>query len=201
MTALRSATAQHHLWLARHAQPLVDEGICYGRLDLPADPAASRKAALALQHAHPAPWALVRHSPLQRCELLSHDLRALQPDWAFACDDRLTEIDFGDWEGRPWASVPRADIDAWTADFARHRPGGGEALAAMLTRVNHALHDAGAAARSQGGDVLWITHAGVARCVAWLLAHGTRLPLSHEWTAAAPAYGDWIVLPLPGEDG
>lgn len=196
-----TSPARPRLWLARHAQPLVGEGICYGRLDLPADPAASQAAALALRHAHPGPWAQVRHSPLQRCELLALDLQALQPDLATKPDDRLTEIDFGTWEGQPWASVARADIDAWTCDFAHHRPGGGEPLAQMLERVDHALRDACVAAKAHGGDVLWITHAGVVRCVAWLLAHGARLPLSHEWTAEAPAYGRWMVLPLPGDDG
>ena len=36
------------LWLVRHAQPLVDAGVCYGRLDVAADPAATVRETAAL---------------------------------------------------------------------------------------------------------------------------------------------------------
>lgn len=194
--------AAPRLWLARHARPLVDEGICYGRLDVAADAVASRAAAQALVAAHPLRWAAIRHSPLQRCELLAHDLQALQPDWLSKSDTRLAELDFGSWEGRPWSGIARADIDAWAADFCEHRPGQGESLAQMLARVDAAWQDARQSALQHGGDVLWITHAGVVRCLRWLMAHGAaRQPLSHEWTAPAPAYGAWTVMPLTAEPG
>lgn len=201
MTGGAGMTPPPRLWLARHAQPLVGAGICYGRLNLPADAAASQEAALALRQAQPAGWSQVLYSPLQRCEQLALDLQALQPGFAAKPDERLTEIDFGAWEGRAWEGVARADIDAWTRDFAHYRPGGGEPLVHMLARVGDALRDARTAAKNHGSDVLWITHAGVARCAAWLVAHGTRLPLSHEWTAEAPAFGRWMTLPLPTGHG
>lgn len=186
------------LWLVRHARPLVADGLCYGRLDLPADAAASRAAAQALAGALPPQVADIRHSPLQRCELLALDLQVLRPDLASKPEARIQEMDFGRWEGRAWNAIARAQIDAWATDLAGHAPGGGEPLAAMLARVDQALRDAVACAQAPGGDVVWITHAGVARCVQWLLAHGqTRVPQSHEWPLAAPAFGAWIQLPLP----
>ena len=36
------------LWLARHAAPLIDSGICYGSLDVEADEAATQSSARAL---------------------------------------------------------------------------------------------------------------------------------------------------------
>jgi len=188
------------LWMVRHAHPLVSEGTCYGRLDLRADPAVTRRTAHRLVQAHPAYWASASHSPLQRCEQLALDLKALQPDWTIAPDARLIELDFGTWEGRPWSEVARGDIDAWTADFCHYRPGQGEALADMLARVSQALQAARAVAWGESGstgDVLWVTHAGVVRCVQWLLAHGTRPPRSEEWIDPAPAYGEWTSVPLP----
>ncbi|MBS0466288.1 MAG: histidine phosphatase family protein [Proteobacteria bacterium] len=184
------------LWLVRHARPLAAEGLCYGRLDLPAEDQASRSAAAALARALPPQVALVQHSPLQRCELLALDVQALRPDLASNPEPRIAEMDFGAWEGRAWGSIARPEIDAWAADLGTHAPGGGEPLAAMLQRVALALQDA--AARAQGGDVVWITHAGVARCVQWLLAHGAQtMPKAQEWTLAAPAFGAWMTLPLP----
>ena len=180
------------LWLVRHARPLVGAGICYGQLDMPADTQATRDAAAALARALPSGvW--VQHSPLQRCELLALSLQSLRADLALNPEPRIAEMAFGTWEGRAWSAIARTDIDAWTAQFCEHAPGGGEPLAAMLARVDAALRDAAALER----DVVWITHAGVARCVRWLQAHGTRrMPQSHEWPQEAPAFGAWATVPL-----
>ena len=185
-----------HLWLARHAQPLVEPGLCYGTLDLRADPAATAHSAQQL--AAELPQALqVRHSPLQRCVQLAHALQALRPDLQVQPDVRLRELDFGAWEGRAWSSIVRADIDAWTTTFATHRPGGGESLTAMLARVAAALQDARQYAAHSGSDVLWISHAGVARCVQWLLqAPAGSMPRADQWPTTAPAFGAWTRFAL-----
>lgn len=184
-----------HLWLARHAQPLVAPGICYGALDLRADPAATADSAQKLAAALPGAITLW-HSPLQRCEQLAHALLALRPDLTLQSDARLAELDFGTWEGRAWSGIARADIDAWTAQFAHHRPGGGESLAGMLDRVAAALHRARQHC-AQGQDVLWISHAGVARCVQWLLhAAPGHLPRADQWPTSAPGYGAWVRFAL-----
>lgn len=188
------------LWLVRHARPEVEPGLCYGRLDLPADAHHSRESACQLAQALPPRVATVRHSPLQRCELLALDLLSLRADLISNPEPRIAEMDFGQWEGRAWNDIARADIDAWAARFSHHAPGDGETLAAMLTRVAAALDEAAVHARANGGDVIWITHAGVARCVQWLLTRGSeRMPLSHEWPRQAPAYGAWTTVLLPHE--
>ena len=189
------------LWLVRHARPEVAPGLCYGRLDVAANVRHSRESARLLAQALPPRLAALHHSPLQRCELLAQDLLALRADLASKAEPRITEMDFGQWEGRAWNDIARADIDAWTTRFGHHAPGGGEPLAAMLTRVSAALDEAAAQAHAGGGDVVWITHAGVARCVHWLLTHGAaRMPMSHEWPQSAPGYGAWttVLLPLKG---
>ena len=44
-------------------------------------------------------------------------------------------------------------------------------------------------------DVVWITHAGVIRSVAWLQAHGLdTLPTASQWPVPAPAWGEWVVV-------
>ena len=139
------------------------------------------------------------HSPLQRCEQLAHYLLALRPDLASNPDLQLREMDFGDWEGRPWADIARGEIDAWTQDFAHYRPGAGENLHSMLARVDAARREA-LKALTQGRPVAWITHAGVTRCVAWLSNHGGKLPLSHQWPLEAPGWGDWVMV-RPGLTG
>lgn len=191
------AAASSRLWLVRHAAPLVAPGTCYGALDVPADAQTTRAAAERLSTALP-PGARVAHSTLQRCELLAHDLQALRPDLTFTPDARLREMDFGRWEGQTWDAIGKSAIDIWVAGFATHAPGGGESLAHMLHRVAAALQTAREWRTEQAAkDVVWITHAGVARCVAWLQEGGeSALPRSEDWPVAAPGWGDWEIRDL-----
>lgn len=184
------------LWVVRHARPLIEQGRCYGALNVPADAVATAQSAQKLVAALPS-HVRVFHSPLQRCEQLAHALQGLRPNWVSKPDARLLEMNFGDWEGRAWESVARTEIDAWVADFAAYRPGGGECLVDMLARVADALHDARYAGNhlGDGGDVVWVTHAGVARCVQWLeQSVSGALVCADQWPLGAPAWGDWVVF-------
>ena len=173
------------LWLLRHGAPLVDSGTCYGASDVPADPQATLRAAQALAGRLPAGLA-VRTSPLQRCRELADVLCALRPGLACSEDARLAEMDFGRWEGARWDAIARAEFDAWMADFAGWRCGGGESVAQLMARVGAALADA----RAAGHDVLWVTHGGVVRAVR-LLAAGTPLPRrADQWPRDGLGFGE-----------
>lgn len=188
------------LCLVRHAPPLVAAGTCYGRLDVPAEHTATLACAQRLARALPGP-SLVWHSPLQRCAQLAQAVQAARPDWQRPqADDRLREMDFGTWEGQAWSNLGKPAIDAWTADFAHHRPGGGEALVDMLARVAQALQATRQAMRDAGlAQGVWLTHAGVARCVDWLLRPGAQstTPRVDQWPRHAPAWGEWDTVTLP----
>lgn len=184
------------LWLVRHARPLVAADCCYGRLDVAVDPQATRQAARSLHQALAAlqQGCVIRHSPLRRCEQLALALQGLDASFTSMADARLLEMDFGHWEGRHWDAIGEEAIAAWADDLALHAPGGGESLAHMLARVNSALQDA----RAESAEhIVWIAHAGVARCVQWLLGHGAALPHSTQWTLPAPRYGQWMRVGLP----
>lgn len=167
------------LWLARHAAVLAPAGLCYGSSELPADPAATQAAAAALHEALP-PRIRVACSPLGRCLQLAEALRRWRPQLHWEIDPRLAEMDFGSWEGRSWEAIGQAAVQAWTDDFAQHRPGGGEAVQDMLSRVGAAWREA---CSERDADVLWITHAGVIRAVL-LLQRGLPSPLrAADWPA------------------
>ena len=185
------------LWLVRHAAPLVAPGTCYGALDVAADITATRAAAQRLARELPPQTRLV-HSTLQRCELLAQSLQALRHDLTPKPDARLREMDFGRWEGLTWDAIGKSAIDSWVSGFATHAPGGGESLAHMLHRVAAALQTAREWRAEQGvKEVVWITHAGVARCVAWLQERGeSALPRSEDWPVAAPGWGEWEIREL-----
>ncbi|MES2583545.1 MAG: histidine phosphatase family protein [Pseudomonadota bacterium] len=179
------------LWLVRHAQPLVEPGVCYGALDVAADQLATEKAARALAGALPA-GLLVLSSPLQRCEQLTEVLRGLRPDLAYKHDARLVEMDFGHWEGQHWDAIPRAELDGWTEAFDTWRCGGAESVADAMRRVGAVWDET----RALQQPTVWITHAGVVRA-ATLLAQGQRhISQADQWPVDAPAWGQWQAVDI-----
>jgi alpha-ribazole phosphatase len=97
-------------------------------------------------------------------------------------------MDFGYFEGQPWANIPKAAADAWTADFGNHRFGGNESANEVLQRVNAALSDHAAL----GADnVLWITHAGVIRACSLVEQGIYRVATSEQWPQAVVEFGQY----------
>lgn len=177
------------LWLARHAQPLIGAGICYGALDVAVDAALTNAAAKSLAEIIPANT-LCRISPLRRCQQLGAALALLRPDLSIkssACiDNRLMEMDFGHFENVPWTQIPKSAVDAWTADFGNHRFGGAESANDVLQRVKAALEEHAAL---DADNVLWITHAGVIRAACLLAQSIHRVESAEQWPQAMVEFG------------
>ena len=182
------------LWLLRHARVVLPPGLCYGASDVPADEALTAEAAQAIAPLLPTGLP-VRVSDLGRAQRLHQALRAHRPDLGTAqTDPRIREMDFGTWEQTAWDAVPRAAFDTWMADFALHRFGGAESVHELMARVADALDDTRAAV-GEGGEALWITHAGVIRSVICMALHGRRSAVSAaQWPREAPQPGEWMVL-------
>ena len=179
------------LWLVRHAQPLVEAGVCYGRLDVPADVAATQASAQALAATLPQ-HALLCTSPLQRCERLALSVCGLRADFAYKTDARLAEMDFGSWEGLRWDHIGAPALDAWTGDFAQHPPGGGESVTHFMNRVAQVFDET----RNTERETVWICHAGVIRATRLLLAGQRQVQHAHEWPREAVPFGQWEVHTL-----
>ena len=198
------------LWLVRHAQPLVEPGVCYGATDIPADPQATALAAAELAATLPK-GLLIQHSPLQRCEHLAQYLIALRPDLALKSMPDLQEMDFGAWEGQRWDDIPAAELQNWTYDFENYRCGStGESTVQFVARVQKVLQSC--LERDTHGipdsPTVCITHAGVMRAALWLQQRGlaTGQPLylrAAEWPRHALGFGqvlmlDWLRPLQPG---
>lgn len=175
------------LHLVRHLPPLVAPGVCYGRTDLATDPAAQVRALPALQAALP-PAAPIYSSPLQRCTVLAHALGS-----PVHVDARLMELDFGSWEMQPWDAIPRAAIDAWAADTAGYRPGGGDSVAAMAQRIAGFYADIQATGVQ---EAVVICHAGAIRLLS-ARAAGMDVAAMARHAAAHPhrmGYGEIVIV-------
>jgi len=177
------------LVLVRHPQPDVASGLCYGASDVPVPDAelAHVHAALAAQGL---PGDLPVHaSPLQRCARLAERLAPGR----VTVDARLAEMDFGAWERRTWDDIPRADVDAWTADLLRYRPGGAENVLDVARRVQAFLADL---RRQDVPAALVVCHAGTIRLLT-ALHGGAPLETAALRAAQTPhriGYGEVVVL-------
>ena len=165
------------LYLIRHPQPEVPEGICYGRTDLPLREPWSAEA---LRERLPSGVRVVS-SPLRRCAEFARALAVHA-----TIDPRLTELDFGAWEMQAWDDISREQIDAWSADPLGFRDHGGESVAQMQRRVRQALAELDRDCR----PCVWVTHAGVMKMV---LAELLALPQG-EWLSLRFAHAELILL-------
>lgn len=151
------------LLLIRHPKPDVDEGLCYGRMDVPPQRAHLEETVEALRarwRSAGNPPHRVFSSPLQRCALVAH---ALADDaWPRpSFDPRIAEMSFGHWEGRPWAAVPGHEMAAWRADIGRVAPPGGESLADVSRRLLAFVDEHLSDPAHDDTEVVLVTHVGV----------------------------------------
>lgn len=121
-------------------------------------------------------WSLIVTSPLQRC---AHFAKTLAHSRSVDCvvDERLREMDFGDWEGQEIAVVWRDDTvraQAWTRDPSSCTPPNGESLASLTQRVTDCIDDLLRDYRGQ--HLLLVTHGGVIRAA---LGQVLGMPLSY----------------------
>lgn len=175
-----------HAW--RHPRAEGAAGRCIGRTDLAVDPRRAKRLAHRVRQQ-------ARRHGLPRAVVTSHLARSravgrwlARWGWRHRIDPALAELDFGDWDGRPWADIPRAAVDAWCADFLRHAPGGGEPVARLLQRVR---------AFDPGVARCVVTHGGWLSAARWLAEGHAGAPSAATWPPA-PVCGQGLVLRTPG---
>lgn len=174
------------LYLIRHTAPDVAPGLCYGQLDIGVGASFAEEARQVLGWLPPVE--LVITSPLKRARVLAEYLTRNR-HCELQTDARLMEKHFGAWEGRPWAAIPREEVNAWAADVPGYAPPGGESAGQLAQRVRALLRDL---ARLPQQSIALATHGGVIRSV---LAGAAGLPLAHtlSWELA---YGTVIGVRL-----
>lgn len=174
MAELRDAAAL--LWAWRHPRAQGAAGRCIGRTDLRVDARKAKRLAHRIRQAarrHGLPREVVT-SPLRRCADVGRWLRRW--GWRHRTDPALMEMDFGAWDGLPWERIAHAAVDAWCADFADARPGGGESLRDMLARA------AAWTAPSPAPAVL-VTHGGWMLARQWACSHAAPPRRAADWPA------------------
>jgi len=163
------------VYFVRHTKPQIETGICYGQSDVPVCPLAFEIQYKALSDYLPKQFSKVFSSPLQRCQVLAQKFSE-NP----MLDKNLMELNFGEWEMKPWNSLEPMQMQTWMQDFVKNSPPQGESYEQLAKRTKIFLQKL----QDTEGNVLVCTHAGVMRAVfAWVmglpLANSFRLRLSY----------------------
>lgn len=170
------------LYLVRHTRVDVPQGICYGQSDVPlansfeTELESVRSGLLGIAFDH------VFCSPLSRCVKLGTSL-----DYPLQLDDRLKELNFGEWEEQRWDEIFESETGKkWFADYLNETCPGGESYQDMLHRAERFISDL----PETNGNILVITHSGVIRAFRVLLKNW-----SVKKTFEKPvAYGQIMVI-------
>ena len=174
------------LALVRHPPVSGGAGLCYGRRNLPlARPGADLPPLIA--RLAPLRGAQILASPLSRCWEVAQAWGGPAP----VPEARLLELDFGAWEGLPWAAIPRARLDAWAADLLGFAPPGGESGASLIARISSLWAEIGAA----DTRFILITHGGPLKILT-ALAEGQPVDLA----APAPPMGHVRIFTGPSKE-
>lgn len=177
------------LYLVRHTLVDVPQGICYGQTDVPPADSFESESASVRSGLSDIPFDIVFCSPLTRCTKLGAQLNL-----RLHLDDRLKELDFGEWEGWSWEKIFESEKGKqWFADYMHNACPNGESYHELLSRVESFIADL----PRTHGNVLVITHAGVIRAFMILLKILTR-----EKAFETPiAYGQITVIEINTSTG
>jgi broad specificity phosphatase PhoE len=156
----------------RHGQTDANrDQLLVGRADVPLNELGRAQAATAAV-AMATPPIVVVTSPLARAR---ETAEIIAEHWAspLEIDDRLIELDYGEWDRRPIADLGPDAWSAWRAD-AEFVPPGGESLTALQARVTDCV--AGLLARSGDGVIVAVSHVSpIKAAAAWALTAGPEL--------------------------
>ena len=134
----RISRVMAHIYFLRHGETEWNtEGRVCGRTDVPLSDAGRQQACLLAERLKSIPVEVLYSSPLRR---------ALETACAIGeaigrrpvVDDRLTELNYGEWEGRTFNEIERADpvaYHAWVADPGRLAPPLGETGKQLIERA------------------------------------------------------------------
>lgn len=154
------------VYLVRHTETVCEKGVCYGQSDVALlEPYWEQFDVIKSQIPHEA---TVYSSPLIRCV----ELASYLSETSIITDSRLMEMDFGDWEMRPWEAIPADDFTPWMNDFVNVAVPNGESFVDLHHRVTDFFKNE--LLKNDNIPVVIVAHAGVIRSVLCMIS---ALPL------------------------
>lgn len=131
-------------------------GICYGQSDVDVSTNFENEAQTLKLKIDTLHFDVVYSSPLQRCKKLADYCGYYHA----IADNRLVELDFGDWEMQEWVNITDPQLECWYQNWLDEIPTNGESFAELISRVKSFIADL---QNKNANSVVIFTHAGVIR--------------------------------------
>lgn len=171
------------IYLIRHTTPDIEKGICYGQSDLDLVKNYNDEFDAVKSKIQNFKNYKVVSSPLKRCALLAKSFIEY-----VSYDDRLKELNFGDWELKAWNDIPEKELNPWMTDFVNVTIPNGESYTQLASRVNSFFEEL---LNSKGNqNLIIVTHAGPIRA---FLSKLLEIPLKESFNIKIN-YGDVFQL-------
>lgn len=158
------------IYLVRHTETICEKGICYGQSDLDlAEPFDTIFESIVSKLPSEA---IIFSSPLKRCVLLAKYIQNQIKTISYQEDQRLMEMNFGDWELQTWNDINPEQLNPWMEDFVNIQVSNGESFVELHERVGDFLSSQ--ISKEITTPIIIVAHAGIIRSI---LCHHTFLPL------------------------
>jgi alpha-ribazole phosphatase len=143
------------IYLIRHSTTEIEKGVCYGQTDIPLAESFSDEAHQLLSYL-PTTFDAVFSSSSSRCIKLARLIKSKQ----LIIDNRLLEMNFGDWEMKKWDEINQEALNKWMQDFVNVRVPQGENFIDLYKRVCDFMENL---KKTNYQKIAIVTHAGVIR--------------------------------------
>lgn len=168
------------VYLIRHTETNCENGVCYGQSDVSLKVPYNEEF-LKIKNQLPTEIEVCFSSPLLRCKELAD---YLYPN-SYQTDNRIMEMNFGNWELKKWDDIPKEELNPWMENFVEVKVPNGESFIELNNRVLSFIYYLQS---SSYKSVTIISHAGVIRS---FLCYIQKLPLKDAFQNKV-GYGDVI---------
>ncbi|MHA1488435.1 MAG: alpha-ribazole phosphatase [Promethearchaeota archaeon] len=160
------------IYLIRHTKTNLKEGICYGQSDVDVANTFDIESESVCNKLLISKKMVFYSSSATRCIKLAKKLSLSDP----IIDNRLLELNFGDWELKRWDSINQSQLKAWTDDFIVKSCPNGESYIDLYQRTTEFFNEL---IKKDHESLVIITHSGVIRAI---ISYILQIPLKNSFS-------------------
>lgn len=177
-----------NIYAIRHTKPDIESGICYGQSDLQVANSFTLEQKVVSEKLEGIWFDWVYCSPLQRCRILAE---SMFEDEVIVFDDRLKELNFGDWELKSWEDIYSGKYGkVWFDNYQEMKTPNGESYPEMRKRIESFLSKI---KENDYKNIAIFTHVGVIRIMKSIIE---KQPVEMLFESFKPAYGSVTKLEI-----
>jgi len=180
------------IFLIRHTKPATPARTCYGQTDVALDSSHEQERKAIIKKLGDITFDEIHTSPLTRCKTLALAMPN-NVDAKFHEDPRLMELNFGNWELKPWDDINLVEMTTWCNNFIENAIPGGESFNEMYSRVMESWEEI---SQNHEKNIAIVCHAGTIRVI---LSKLLDIPLSKVFNVQL-FYGQIVKLQRTSHD-